>query len=379
MNKLVVISDTKAHCSECQIYAFGPVVREFENLKPIFIKIDWLVFQTKIYRNNFLKIDESLIQLHFFKKIGGNTIISKLEIICLLPKLFFKIKSLVKQSNNIHLRAPSVPCIIALIFVPFYPEKIFWFKYAGSWVGNASFSYKVQRKLYKFAAHSFKNVRLTINGDWESHPRIFNFQNPCITESELITGRSITASKLNKQIPTWHICFVGNLTVNKGITNLLEAISLLSNSSNIKLHVVGGSESLESLKNKYESLSQNEVTFYGVLPPDEVQEVYKRSDFICLPSKSEGFPKVIGEAMNYGVIPIVTDVSSIGQLIKNKENGFLLKDNTVKSILQALNEIQRMELDDFHRIIQNNEKLVCKFTYVNYNERIKKHIFPISK
>ena len=60
--------------------------------------------------------------------------------------------------------------------------------------------------------------------------------------------------------------------------------------------------------------------------------IYSKCDFIILPSKSEGFPKVIGEAMNYGCIPIVSDVSCISQYIQNGVNGFLIKPITSKEI-----------------------------------------------
>ena len=375
MNKLVVISDTKAYLDESSTMAFGPVVREFENMKPLFSNIEWLVFRSEIKRRNFLDVDLDFMQLHFFKNMGGHSTSEKVKILLKLPSLFFLICKLIKKSDYIHLRAPSVPCLLALVFIPFYPKKTFWFKYAGNWVGHASLSYKVQRKLYRIMAIKFKNVKLTINGSWESHHRIFNFQNPCLTKEEKHIGELVTKVKLYKQRNEINICFVGNLSVNKGILNLLEAFSVTSFSKPANLFVVGDSEMLQDIKRKYEEQSINNIIFYGQLLPIEVHEIYKTSDFLCLPSKSEGFPKVIGECMNYGVIPIVTDISSIGQIINNDENGFLLKDNGAKSIAKALNKVNALSDNDYKSIIRTNSNLVENFTYNYYNKRINKSIF----
>ena len=50
-----------------------------------------------------------------------------------------------------------------------------------------------------------------------------------------------------------------------------------------------------------------------------------------LPSYSEGFPKVIAEAMNFGCIPIVSDISCIRQYIINGKNGFLINQTPTDS------------------------------------------------
>ena len=58
-----------------------------------------------------------------------------------------------------------------------------------------------------------------------------------------------------------------------------------------------------SIKEKAEKIKVN-TQFEGFLPKEQIMEVYKKCHFIVLPSKNEGFPKVIGEGMNYGCLPI---------------------------------------------------------------------------
>ena len=45
------------------------------------------------------------------------------------------------------------------------------------------------------------------------------------------------------------------------------------------------------------------------------------------------------ETMSYGVVPVVTDVGSIGEYVKNRENGFLIKKENVTAIVTALEQL----------------------------------------
>ena len=104
-----------------------------------------------------------------------------------------------------------------------------------------------------------------------------------------------------------------------------------------------------------------------------------KCDFIILPSKSEGFPKVIGEAMNYGCIPIVSDVSCISQYIKDGINGFLIKPITSKEIIKNIQLAIKLKDNEKEKIKKYNFELAEKFTYEYYKHRIKNEIFEINK
>ena len=96
--------------------------------------------------------------------------------------------------------------------------------------------------------------------------------------------------------------------------------------------------------------------------------------FILLPSKSEGFPKVIGEAMNYGCIPIVSDVSCIHQYISDGLNGFLINPNTVINLQLKVEEALKLSNVDYKKIIKVNYEKSIFFTYDHYNSKLLKEI-----
>ena len=86
---------------------------------------------------------------------------------------------------------------------------------------------------------------------------------------------------------------------------------------------------------------------------------------------SEGFPKVIAEAMNFGCLPIVSNISSIGQYVKDGENGFLISPVNVGNVLKVITKALLMSPNNYSSYVIGNNKIVRKFSYVYYVERIK--------
>ena len=63
------------------------------------------------------------------------------------------------------------------------------------------------------------------------------------------------------------------------------------------------------------------ATAHGWMTRSALERVLARSHFFLLPSRSEGFPKVVAEALAFGAVPVVSDVSSIGQVLAETGGG----------------------------------------------------------
>ncbi len=118
----------------------------------------------------------------------------------------------------------------------------------------------------------------------------------------------------------------------------------------------------------------NKAIFHGFLGKDEVHELLAASHFLLLPSDSEGFPKVIAEGACYGVIPVVSNVGSIGHYV-NEGNGFvwdIKSNNSYHSVLLQAIETDKVKLKE---ISKNGLELAEKFTFENYLKKLNRHIF----
>jgi glycosyltransferase involved in cell wall biosynthesis len=241
---------------------------------------------------------------------------------------------------------------------------VYWHKYAGSWVSeDAPVFYRFQRWLLKRA----KNTIVAINGRWpgqQSH--IISLENPCLTDEELQEANSVAAAKRYDTGLT--ICFVGRLEVAKGLNILLDALKLVKDTSAInKVFLVGEGSQTETYKQMTASFPF-EVVYTGAISRNELNKVYAQSHIFCLPSESEGFPKVLAEAASFGCVPVVTPVSSIGQYF-NAENGIILHERTPEFLAKALDDVFS-DRDKLRKLAVNSAAMGTLFTYARYNQRI---------
>ena len=114
--------------------------------------------------------------------------------------------------------------------------------------------------------------------------------------------------------------------------------------------------------------------FHGFLKFNHLFEIFEEAHFFLLPSSaSEGFPKVIAEAINFGCIPVVSNVSSIGQYIHDGKNGLISKPNTSENLKQVIERIHELKPEAL-KALQSNQELIDLFTYDYYLKRIKNEI-----
>jgi glycosyltransferase involved in cell wall biosynthesis len=111
-------------------------------------------------------------------------------------------------------------------------------------------------------------------------------------------------AKLPAGVPV--LLYVGRLTKEKGIFDLLEAMVILGQQTAFHLLVAGGGPDEQSFRARIHALRlEDKVTLAGYLDAPKLQRAYQSADLFVFPSWREGFPTVITEAMAAG-LPIVT-------------------------------------------------------------------------
>lgn len=106
----------------------------------------------------------------------------------------------------------------------------------------------------------------------------------------------------------------------KGSDVVIESMpSILVAFPNATLDVVGDGSLLPKLKQRANELGVTQrISFHGKLGHSKVLELFRQSDLFCYPTTaSEGFPKVVLEALANGLPVITTRVSVLPQLIGN--------------------------------------------------------------
>ena len=122
--------------------------------------------------------------------------------------------------------------------------------------------------------------------------------------------------------------FVGRVTEDKGIFELLKAFSTLEKEiGSIQLWIVGHNEmKLNPIKDS------DRVHFFGFDP--NPQKFYRKANLLVLPSYREGFGTVVLEAAAEGQIPTIgSDIIGLKDAIVDGQTGWLCKSQDVDDLI----------------------------------------------
>ncbi|MGV3724852.1 MAG: glycosyltransferase family 4 protein [Actinomycetota bacterium] len=134
------------------------------------------------------------------------------------------------------------------------------------------------------------------------------------------------------------ICFVGNLVPEKGVDVLIEALARLRDSGDdvTDLALVGAGGAQEALRQQAQSLRlEQRVQFCGRRSHEEIPAWLTASDLFCLPSRREGCPNVVLEALASGRPVVASRVGGLPELV-NPSNGLLAPADDSRALADAL-------------------------------------------
>lgn len=149
------------------------------------------------------------------------------------------------------------------------------------------------------------------------------------------------------------VLYVGSEEPRKNLSVLLEALAVLKNDFlGIKLLKVGSSQMGGDRKSLMDLIMrlklENNVVFTGTVSEDELPLFYNAADIFVFPSLYEGFGLPPLEAMACGCPVIVTNVTSLPEVIGNA--GILVKPDDAEGLAKQM------------FLILSNESLIAKLT-----------------
>lgn len=161
----------------------------------------------------------------------------------------------------------------------------------------------------------------------------------------MIKMTELLAAELSRDGRDRHtLLYVGRLAPGKGLEILLEALSLLApEQPDVKLRLVGNGDRdfVDQLQARAAALRVRErVTLVGVIQNGPaLWNEYRRAGMFVLPSLSEGFPRVLYEAMALGTPVVTTAVGSIPALLQPGRHAVLVTPGDVSGLLAGLRTV----------------------------------------
>jgi glycosyltransferase involved in cell wall biosynthesis len=181
---------------------------------------------------------------------------------------------------------------------------------------------------------------------------------------------SIGLEKKIKNYKTPNFLFVGQMVNRKGIPSLLNCITKI-NANESKFTFVGTGPLVKNIK-KIMKLKKN-VYYYNFKNKDELNQIYKKSNILILPSIYDGWGVVIIEAMSRGMAVISNNnVGASNEYIKHNINGriFDIDNNLENQINFYINNIKKIKLHGernrtiFEKGLCNSKNLVKKVNLI---------------
>ena len=152
------------------------------------------------------------------------------------------------------------------------------------------------------------------------------------------------------------IGYVGRGEKQKDLPNLFKAFDIVKkNHSDIILIAVG-----KNLK-KY-ALNMDRIIFLG--ERSDIQRIMNSFDLLCLSSKAEGFPNVIGEAMLTEIPCVTTDTGDAKEIVG--ETGWVVPVNSPLLLAKCIEKVIKIPSDKFKKYGKNAREKIIKNYDINF-------------
>ncbi len=137
------------------------------------------------------------------------------------------------------------------------------------------------------------------------------------------------------------LVFVGRLSREKEVGLLIEAVSRLrSEFPRIGLAVAGDGPHREQLERQVDALAlRGSVRFLGYV--EDVGQLLAACDCFVLPSRMEGMPIALLEAMSFATPIVATAVGSIPSVVRDGREAILVPASDAQGLLEGLRRVLR--------------------------------------
>jgi glycosyltransferase involved in cell wall biosynthesis len=195
--------------------------------------------------------------------------------------------------------------------------------------------------LLKSTGYALRNVSARTSGSILRNVDVFIVQSAF--QKQKFTERGIPESRIGI-VPALIACnghpephgggelvtFVGRVSPEKGVEDFIDAARLMPN---VPFAVAGSDHGMPGLHEK----SPANVRWLGFLSPSELDELYRESRIVVVPSRwYEGFPDVIAQAMAHARPVVAARIGAMTCIVDDKKTGLLFAVGDSRDLVDKL-------------------------------------------
>jgi len=167
------------------------------------------------------------------------------------------------------------------------------------------------------------------------------------------------------------LLFIGRVDKNKGIEYIYQALNILKDKGvPFKFSMAGAGPEKDEYVQKFSASLNSHFEYKGVVSGKDKEDLFKESNIFLLPSMYEGLPISLIETMSFGIVPVVTNVGSIGTLVKPGETGIFVNKHSARDIAESIEKLLNNQTL-MGRLSKNAREIVFRdFNPVLYIEKL---------
>jgi len=261
----------------------------------------------------------------------------------ILASLFYYISTIARhaaRADYVHVPPPGDIPLLGMI-VALGLRKRLIVRYCGSWARTArtTIMNRVTRGLMRAFAGGRNVMLATGEEEVPPAPGINWIFATGVSENELRRIEPATERRLSDPP---HLVYIGRLSVEKGVANLIDAVALLEREAFgplPEITLIGDGPDRRQLGKRVSELGlDGRIRFAGQLDRQNLNAALDHADFCVQPSLSEGYSKAWLDAFAHG-LPVLASEAGAARAVIGLERGWLVKPGDVEMLAAQLRRI----------------------------------------
>lgn len=169
------------------------------------------------------------------------------------------------------------------------------------------------------------------------------------------------------------IIYFGRLHRSKGLDEIVEICrGLMDRGVRFRFACFGTGPDEKQFIERMSALLGDRFFFGGVARGERKAAALGEADIFLLPSKFEGLPMALLEAMAAGCVPVVSSEGMMGEVVQDGANGFLIDPDDAAAAAAVAAKVIAMNDGELGRLRENAQSTVSeRFSFDRYITRLE--------
>lgn len=339
---LAIIGDLPHYRQDGILHGLTPLVAQFERWARLF---DNVVFCSPLLAGRppaGFSPYPFPATLHEVVAGGGNTRWAKVALLSRIPRWAWETRQVARSVDAVYVRCPTniggVALVSTLGVVPFRCAS-----YTGVWrdYDREPRPYRYQRRL--LASRWFTGPVAAFTPVSTSATGIHEAFSPSFDLATWAAAAPAAASRLER-IGRWtagtplRLVAAGRLTPNKNHAVVVDALAeLVRRGVDARLDVIGEGPERQRLVQQAGALGVgNRIRFHGMLDHRQALDLLEGADLHVLPTRQEGYGKVLVEGMVSGLVPVMTQSPLSAEISGDGAHGIVVEADRPDQVADAV-------------------------------------------